>query len=375
MSEGSSPGDRMYALVEDYWSLGVHRSGTSVDHRTAAWMADRLGRRGLAVDPEEVPFDHFVVESQVECAGRDIDHLVVPYEWTGRLETDSVVVAEIDPKSGGFPGALDEPARAVAASGADVALLATAHPEGALVAVNRELGSEPCGLPLVLVAGREADTLGNGNVQVRIDAKVTSGHTTNIIARNPVPGTPLVLTTPLNGWFGCAGERGTGIAVLIELVDRLAHLPLLVVATGGHELGWFGAQRWVDANRSIDATAVVHIGASVAVLEPGTDPHRELASTRLAMTSLPDSPVTQTIAAALAPARLDLATGTDHWLGEGQAFCLLDAPLLSFTGAGLDFHCPEDTPERATSPDALAKVADAIGAAALELDRAHRHVR
>lgn len=375
MAGGSSPGERMFASVKDYWSLGVHRTGTPVDHRTAAWMADRLGGRGLAVDPEEVPFDRFVVESEVECAGRAVDHLVVPYEWTGRLETTSVVVIEIDPKSGGFPDALDEPALAAAASGADAGLLATSHPEGALVAVNRELGSEPCGFPLVLVAGRDADELGASDVRVRIDAKVTAGHTTNIIARNAVPGTPLVLTTPLNGWFGCAGERGTGIAVLLELVDRFAHLPLLVVATGGHELGSFGAHRWVEANRAFDATAVVHIGASVAVLEPGTRPERDLAPTRLAMTSLPDSRLTETMADALAPARLSLSTATEHWLGEGRAFCLLGAPLLSFTGAGLDFHCPEDTPERATSPAALATVADAIATAALELDRAHRHTR
>ena len=30
---------------------------------------------------------------------------------------------------------------------------------------------------------------------------------------------PLMITTPLSGWFRCAGERGPGIAILLALVE------------------------------------------------------------------------------------------------------------------------------------------------------------
>ena len=179
------------------------------------------------------------------------------------------------------------------------------------------------------------------------------------MASNGRPGPPILLTTPLTGWFTCAGERATGIAVLLHLVERLAERSLLVVATGGHELHWFGAQRWVDA-RTEPLGAAVHVGASVAVEEDVPGGGRRLASTRLAMTTLAEaagSPVAQ----ALEPARLNLHPSTTSWIGEGRSWSQLGVPLLSFSGAGVDFHTPGDTPDRATSPAALVAAATGIG--------------
>lgn len=153
--------------------------------------------------------------------------------------------------------------------------------------------------------------------------------------------------------------------MLLHLVTALADLPLLVLATGGHELGWFGANQWVD-DAPDPAIAVVHVGASAAVLDPGCGPDRPLARTRVALTSL-TAAAASPIETALAPTRMMFRSGADSWLGEGQAFCRLGVPLLSMSGAGRDFHCPEDTPDRATSPAALATVADAVAAAARSL--------
>ena len=72
----------------------------------------------------------------------------------------------------------------------------------------------------------------------------------------------------------------------------------------------------------------------------------------------------------LAHVGLDLRCDSESWLGEAQSFCHLGIPLLSFTGAGRDFHCPEDTPERATTPRAMERVATAFEQAARELYRA-----
>ena len=67
---------------------------------------------------------------------------------------------------------------------------------------------------------------------------------------------------PLTGWFGCAGERGTGVAVLLDLVERFADRPLLVLATGGHELDYLGVRQWVAARRAEHGerpVAVIHV--------------------------------------------------------------------------------------------------------------------
>ena len=66
------------------------------------------------------------------------------------------------------------------------------------------------------------------------------------------------------------------------------------------------------------------------------------------------------MAAALDDAGIRLRCDSDTWLGEGEAWSLLGVPVLSTTGAGPDFHTPSDTPERVTSPGALATVADAV---------------
>lgn len=367
-------GEPLFDLVQTYASLGDHRTGTDVDHSTARWMADALASRGLEVGLEPLSFDQWRSSSRLLAAGLEVFHLPVYYEWTGSIDTTDVHVGSFDPISGGFPEVLTAPIEHARASGAAAAVLVTQHPNGSLVAVNRVLGAAGSGVPTVLVAGRDHGQLRSGRVELRLAAEVVAGTTANVVATNGVAGRPLMLTTPLNGWFGCAGERGTGIAVLLDLVERFADRPLLVVATGGHELGFFGAHRWVAAHRDVQPSAIVHVGASVAVEEDAGDGRRRLATTRMALTSVPTRRA-GALAAPLARAGLDLRADNERWIGEGEAWSRIGVPLLSFTGAGVDFHTPEDTPERATSPDALAAVAAAIGDAAQALDdRARRGV-
>lgn len=353
-------GDDLYALVEAYTALGDHRTGTFVDAQTATWLAQALADRGLVVEERPVPFDRWVATSKVTAGGIEIEHLAVPYEFTGVLETDEVHVGSFDPASGGFPELLDEQIESALGAGARATVLATEHANGSLVGINRVYGSQPSGMPTMLIACRDFERTSAGPVEVSIEARLVPGKTTNVVAASPGSGKrPVLLTTPLTGWFGCAGERATGIAVLLHLVERFADEPLLVVATGGHELHWFGVERWIGEASAVPE-AVVHVGASVAVEEDDPDGGRRLAGSRLAMTSIPEID-TPTVAAALEPARLALYPGAERWIGEGQAWATMSVPLLSLSGAGVDFHTPEDTPERVTSPDSLAIAAEAIG--------------
>lgn len=353
----TTTGDRLFGLVEAYAALGDHRTGSDVDRATVVWLADRLRAIGLEVTVEPVGFDRATADAHLRVDGSEVACLPVPYEWTGTIVTEAVGVAAFDPMSGGLPSVLDDPIAAARARGAEAAVLVTEHPNGSLVGVNRVLGEPGSGFPTLLAAGRDLERRQSGRVSVDLTAQVSPGQTANIVAGNHRPGNPVVLTTPLTGWFTCAGERGTGIAVLLELVERFRHQPLKVVLTGGHELGYFGAHRWVDANPAPPA-AIVHVGASIAVDAP-TDTGRDLVASRLAMTSLSEESA-QPVTRALQPVGLALIPSTEQWIGEGEAWSRLGVPLLSTTGAGIDFHTPEDTPERATTPLSLAVVADAM---------------
>ena len=349
-------GEDLYRIVCDYAALGHHRSGTDRGRATVEWFAELMSDLG-EVTTVPVEFDRYEASSELTAHGRPVDHLPLYYEFTGGIDTSDVAVRRLDPHSGGYPGVADALIAETKRAGHEALVIATDHPDGDLVAINRDLAAPASGLPTVLVAGHHYAALASSAVRLRLDARVAPGRTVNVEVSNDRPGRRLVLTTPLHGWFVAAGERGTGIAVLRHVAERLADRPLTVVATGGHELGYMGAYAWVDRCTEPPA-CIAHIGASLAV-EAAVGGGRQLIDSRIAMTTLGISSA-RGVAAALEDAGITLRCDSDTWLGEGEAWSLLDVPVLSTTGAGPDFHTPSDTPERATSPGALATVADAV---------------
>ena len=339
-----------------YASLGHHRSGTDGDLATAEWFADLVGDLGT-VTTTVVEFERYDTRHELIVDGRVLEHLALYYEFVGDVDTTDVAIRRLDARSGGFSVIADEVISEAKGAGHEALIIATEHPGGDLVAINRDLAARPSGMPTLLVAGRHYDALASASVRARLSARLVGGRTANIEISNDQQGPQLVLTTPLNGWFGAAGERGTGIAVLRHVAERLADRSVAIVATGGHELGYLGAHAWVD--RCIEAPAcVAHLGASLAVEASNSDGSRRLIDSRIAMTTLHEA-TARPVAAALRDAGIGLRCGVDSWLGEGEAWSRLGVPVLSTTGAGPDFHTPSDTPERATSPGALARVAAA----------------
>ncbi len=357
----SFTGQDLYRIVCDYAALGHHRSGTGRDQATVEWFMELVSDLG-EVTAETVSFERYDASSRLTADGRPIDHLALYYEFTGDIDTSEVAVRRLDPQSGGYPRVADELIDETRRAGHEALVIATDHPDGELVAINRDPAAPASGPATLLVAGRNFDALASSAVRLRLSARLVPGRTANVQISNGRPGRRLVLTTPLHGWFGAAGERGTGIAVLRHVAERLADRPLTIVATGGHELGYLGAFRWVE--RCLETPAcVVHLGASVAVDSPAADGSRRLIDSRIGMTNLPAA-AAPSVAVALGDAGIGLRHDVDSWLGEGEAWSRLGIPVLSTTGAGPDFHTPSDTPERATSPDALATVATAMARAA-----------
>jgi hypothetical protein len=231
------------------------------------------------------------------------------------------------------------------------------------------------GLPVVLVPGRVADALRAGRVRVRYAATITRGESANVVAHfGDTSRKPIVVATPLSGWFTCAAERGTGIAIALRLVQRLApDHPVVVVGSPGHELlHHIGLQVYLARN-ALDPALVVHLGANVALgmrdpqtqelaLAPGVDgPDQGHAATRGLFVRMP----AETFAAlrpALAEADLPAVLNPPNWLGEGALWASgVAAPLLSFVGIGPQFHTPADVPEEVTGPSLLETVYRSLG--------------
>ena len=346
-------GSQLFDWVVEYADLGFHRSGSEVDRRTADWAASWLSQFGFEVRVEAVDFPVWTASGQVRVDGVEIEHLAVPYSFTGRVTTSSIHRLGIDVASGGMPAVLDRPMAEARDAGAGGLVGATRHPLGDLVGVNRH-DLAVAGTPTFLVAGRHEDHLRDAAVDVDYAAEIASGSTWNVIATSPGVDANVMLTTPLNGWFTCAGERGTGIAVTLDLARRSIGESIAVVLTGGHELGYLGAHHAVERTRF---PAVFHVGASVAV-EHDVDGARRLISTRSSMCSETRESMPG-VFEALADVGLETVASSARWIGEGTAWSQWGVPLVSSTGAGVDFHTPSDVPERVTSAASLVTVSAA----------------
>lgn len=370
--------EELWTRLDEYCALGSHRTGTDGDRATLAWFAGELARLGGRVERHPFTFDRYVATSRVTIDGAPVPSDTLYYEGVGDVVSDSPHRAVVAVTSGdrGSPALGDEIA-AARASGAEIAVLATEHPLGELVLPNRApvLGS---GMPVVLVPGRDGDRLLAGDVHVELSARIEPGASGNVTASfGPSDGPVLVLATPLSGWFTCAAERATGIAVLLGLVTRLGDRHRIeVVGASGHELlphvGLAHHLAAADRSALCDPALIVHLGANVAlagadpatgeiVLSPGLGGSTPTAGGRAVFARLGRR---EAAAASDALAAIDLRPVLDppQWFGEGALWAAAThAPLVSFVGVSPTFHTPADVAATCASPAALLAVTNAIG--------------
>ena len=350
-------GDRLYTLVEAYAALGDHRTGTAVDDATRAWLAGELRARGATV--EEVPFGfvRFDADVELEAGGKPVEAMALAYAGTVELRGVTPTVVELTLAGGYVPIGLDDLLEAAAARESTV--VATHGPGGRLVALNRD-PSRPCPGAVVLVGGRDLERV-RGGCRLSISPRCEPARSATVVGRfgrsGPAAGDtgPVVVTTPLTGWFRCAGERGTGIAVALELCAQLGvRRDVLFVGTTGHELEHLGARHWL-AHHCLQPAAVLHLGASVAAGD-GT----QLSDLRAAFTT--SAADVDALAERLAAGKLGVSTGPATWPGEGEEWRRLGAPVLSVLGAFERVHTRDDVPEQVTGPELL----DAVAASLLD---------
>ena len=102
-------------------------------------------------------------------------------------------------------------------------VLATRCPTGELCAINRDhrMNLE---FPVILVSQDNLKIIQTNGADISFAASVQKRMAKNVIAHFPGPAGTIrvVVTTPISGWFRCAGERGCGLAIAIFVSKQLS---------------------------------------------------------------------------------------------------------------------------------------------------------
>ena len=351
-------GERLYALVEGYCKWPHHRSATPEGRNTISFLDTELKRLGAPTKRIPYEFDRYEFYVEVRAKGRLLESLPLFYEAFNQVSSTTPIIRpvtlenNIDRKD--IAGSISSPPNAKF----PIVLLATfgkfgTEPaKGMLLGVDADPARKGSGIPTVMISGEHLETLKAGGVTVEFRAKRLTDRDETIIAELGAGGLqPLVITTPISAWFTAAGERGTGIAIALELAAHFAReMPVIFIGTTGNELEFNGLKNLIKWGYKVEPYGVVHIGAAAAagMKKPG-ERNLSLASTRVAMSSKPAGPNTG-MGAALKPGGF---VGTERFSNEGaiwRQFLGKDVPLLSFDGTFPLMRTPDDTPELVTSP-------------------------
>ncbi|MGI9407331.1 MAG: hypothetical protein ACR2O4_13255 [Hyphomicrobiaceae bacterium] len=357
-------GEEAYRLVCAYAAIEGHRTGTPGDQKTLRWLGQELSRRGADVVLENFPCRHFEADVIVRHDDRLVDAMAFHDAAVGQYELGHLAVGSIDAHAADAVLKAEifsrvEKARRCSHDGL---VLATRCPTGALCAINRPSGSH-IDFPVVLVPGHEHAALREGMISIAYSAVSRNSKAENLLAEFPAPagGPTIVITTPVSGWFSCAGERGCGIAVAIHLAELLSkQFSVHLLLASGHELGFLGGYHLANTFRQRPG-CIVHLGSCIANIGADLMAVCSAAGTTFNVIAGALAPLQIVPVAPAHPAR------ADEWVGESACWVAHERPMLSIAGMAPHFHTSADVPEAATTPELLQAALDAIGAAALEL--------
>lgn len=288
-------GEALFRSVERYAAFGDHRTGTEGDRATTEWLAARLGRLGFAVELQRFELRQYFPDSHrvvVGAAAVEVfPHWLPPVSAVPihaplrELSAASLAghIAYVDADAAGLwykarPAALAERA---AAKGARALIVAVDHPSGEIYVTNAAAPYLDTWLPIptVVVAARNTAAIERALASGEAVEFSSTGRQREVAAHNvlarfpaqPIQGArTVVVSTPTSGWFQCAGERGTGVALWIGFAEWVAARPTtslnwLFIGNSGHELAFMGAHE--SARRVPPPEEVrlwLHLGASIA---------------------------------------------------------------------------------------------------------------
>ena len=278
--------ERIAADLRRWDALGVHRTGTEIDARTAAWLLDEARSLGFAARPEPVPLRRRTpLVAEVRLGETRLEG--VPLFDGGESGADGVS-SRLGDGDGEIPVLRVPPfdslpgARALEAArhgGRHPAILAVTDDRfvlPGLALLNADAFHAPFGPPVLQLPSAALATLTAARGRhARVDVRFETARAEAANVRVEVPGrtpgaAPLVLITPRSSWWHSTAERGGGIALWLDALRVLAarppRRPVLLTANTGHELGHLGMQHFLDGEEALvaGAHAWIHLGANFA---------------------------------------------------------------------------------------------------------------
>lgn len=352
-------------LVAHYAGLGDHRTGTDVDRATVDWITDLLHQKGAEVTRHAYSFPLFAgeVHGSGSAEGTELEPLY--YSAVGEYTEDAAHVASISfnesHSDGAIARALQQITQDTHAAGARIAIVATRSATGGLCAINRA-PQPPGDVPICLAPGRALAPLSQGQAGGRFTAEISTGHSENVSAFFPCATSeqaPLVVTTPLSGWFACAGERGTGIAIAVSVAEALSRqVPVLLVMPTGHELGYFGAARFVESFRQ-KVSGVLHLGSCLGDRTALSEEGAMLSVSNLQGAWF-DRVCDGLAPLGIAPTQPSTPLSPAEWFGESELWAPRGDPMISIAGTSPRFHTPDDLTEAVTDAATLERVRSCV---------------
>ena len=375
---------RISELIETFDGQGFHRSATTIDNASGAWLR-RLAELAGG-DARLWPFDLDRVDvgtARLIAGDRTIEGL--PFFDGGFTDTSGIsgrlgavgssaeiALVTLDRAAIGTEGQSIAALRRQASLRAIVAVTAGGMP--GLCPSNARSFTRPFGLP-VLQVGSEHQAFvnevaaGSAPVTVVASATRTPAQAFNVIAT--VAGeqpdlAPLVVMTPRSGWWQCASERGGGLACWAEALRAVSAArpvrPAIFLASSGHELGHEGLEAFLRARPELikGARAWIHLGASIGAaggqmrLQAS---HDELEAGALRAFEAAGASVGHRVPRGTMPA------------GEARNIHAAGGRYVSLLGSGSAFHTQQDRWPTAVDVSAIVRFAESVSGIAVTLCR------
>ncbi|MDB5971061.1 MAG: hypothetical protein JWQ90_3511 [Hydrocarboniphaga sp.] len=392
-STDSSAAKTAYRYTLDYVAHAPYRSGSDGDRAVGDWIAGELRAMGYAVSIESYPFQRYAI-NQAELRVGDFAPPVFPQYYSGATSAagfdaplvdigsgsaaeaaaakDAIALVQVPLLFNFFSPTLDSALRNAAAAGARALVVAFQGPANEIVVKNVDAGTGLCGLPVLLVGkqdGQRLSKLAGARAHFTLDAQLAAGEFRNVVARRGSGTDLLVVGTPVNGWFTAAGERGSGLGVMLELAREfskkdLGDHSLVFLASGGHEVGYLGLPAFIDAHQNWlpHIGTYVHLGASIGVRQlvdssDGGDAPVDLGSLSLLTFYVSENPLLQSLVAqSLRDGSRTLGSFTPPSMlnpGEQAAMYARHVPIAAASTSHYWFHTARDLPDL-TGPVQLA---------------------
>ncbi|MBS0273108.1 MAG: hypothetical protein JSR55_01630 [Proteobacteria bacterium] len=390
-------GAALRALLEEYDMLGEHRTAGPGDNATSAWLAGKFDRGGFETRLPSFGFDLFEPSrSELSLSGKSVTLFPAwpvvdtPLEGvTGSLVAHdassvagkiAVIALPYKPYATWAQPIYGEPVKSAIERGARAVIAITEGPTGEIIALNALPSRFNWTIPVLLAAEKDKPVLldavarGANATVFSLGHRTPNAKATNVLARRTGKGKTIVLSTPKSGWFHCASERGSGIAIFLGLAQWLARessADLLCIATSGHEIDGTGGKAFLveNAPKPDQVRLWLHIGANVAcnaigfsgglpVREPAPDVKRRITA------SAPLLDATRASFKGLQGYDEPVDAGSANAVGEALIF--RDAhysPILSPLGSSPLFHTRLDRSQFAATPEVLETVAHALASA------------